>query len=112
MAAKLLPCPFCGSTNITYANNCMSEHEWFCQCQCGVTTGMLCHQSKDSAAEQWNRRQKSLEGVQTQSGEAPNQQLKQAIALVRAAGDKYIKPDDYLMSYGLLLTTIEQRACV
>ena len=45
--------------------------------------------------ERMSQLSKSLEGVQTQSGEAPNQQLKQAIALVRAAGDKYIKPDDY-----------------
>jgi len=68
--------------------------------------------SRDEAEVVWKAAIKSLEGVQTQSGGAPNQQLKQAIALVRAAGDKYIKPDDYLMSYGLLLTTIEQRACV
>ena len=40
------------------------------------------------------------------------QQLNAAIALVRDAGDRYIRPDDQFMSYGLFLTTIEQRAAI
>jgi hypothetical protein len=48
----------------------------------------------------------------TESPATDRQQLKAAIALVREAGDRHIRPDDQFMSYGLLLTTIEKRAAV
>ena len=51
-------------------------------------------------------------GAALQSGEAPSQQLKQAIALVRAAGERDLYNGEKGLGFDFCLKIIEQRACI
>ena len=66
----------------------------------------------DDVLDSWERIKKSLEGVQTQSGEAPNQQLKAAILLVRERAEELFLEEGQFDTLDMYLALLAKRAAV
>ena len=59
MSDKLKPCPFCGSEAIIFPPQEKDMDTWAAVCQhpeCGCNARILFCDTKESAIEQWNRR--------------------------------------------------------